>query len=67
MMKKLSLKLLAFLGICLMTVFCILLPSPAYANPGVCEDARDQCKHNCGGVHSCESGCESSYRECLGC
>ena len=70
MKKKLSLKLLAFLVICLMSVFCMQMPSPAYATTDattadVCTDHLNFCESNCqSGNTCCFDACWNEFVDC---
>ena len=63
-MKKLSFKLLVFVAICLMTVFC--MQSPAKAEPGVCQDRESSCLAGCGSspTPACQSACVDVFEDC---
>ena len=62
MKKKFSLKLLAFLAICLMSVFCMQMPSPAYA--AIDKTTADACSDH---LNFCEAGCTTGDGRCFDC
>ncbi len=69
MKKKISLKLFMFLVICLMSVFCIQMRTPAYAN-GSCTNDLNTCEAACPlgtpAAACCLDRCYNVFVECDG-